>query len=239
MIADLRAAPDGSVVVLHGCAHNPTGVDPTPAQWGAIADLCAAKQLVPFFDVAYQGFATGDLEGDAAAPRLFAARGLELFVAQSYSKNLGLYAERIGALNLLASDAAAAARALSQLKRIARAQYSNPPVHGARLVAEIVSDPALFAAWKAELAGMAGRIKSVRQQLHDALAALNPDRDWSFVVKQIGMFSYTGLSPAQVENMIGKHHIYMTKDGRISLAGLNSAKVPYVAAAMDDSFRNY
>ena len=141
-MADIKAAPDGSVLVLHGCAHNPTGVDPTVEQWSAIADVCQAKQLVPFFDVAYQGFATGDLEADAAAPRLFAARGLELFVAQSYSKNLGLYAERIGALNLLAADAADAGRALSQLKRIARAQYSNPPVHGARLVAEILADRA-------------------------------------------------------------------------------------------------
>ena len=237
-MADLGAAPEGSVVVLHGCAHNPTGVDPTVAQWSAIAELCTQRRLVPFFDVAYQGFATGDLEGDAAAPRLFAAKGLELFVAQSYSKNLGLYAERIGALNLLTADAGAAGRALSQLKRIARAQYSNPPVHGARLVAEILNDPQLFAAWKAELAGMAGRIKAVRQQLHEALQRLAPERDWSFVVKQIGMFSFTGLTPPQVENMIGKHHIYMTKDGRISLAGLNSAKVEYVAAAMVDSARN-
>jgi aspartate aminotransferase len=142
LIADLQAAPEGSVIVLHGCAHNPTGVDPTPAQWGAIADVCAARRHLPFFDVAYQGFATGDLEADAAAPRLFAARGLELLVAQSYSKNLGLYAERIGALNFLASDAAAGARALSQLKRIARAMYSNPPAHGARLVAEILGDRA-------------------------------------------------------------------------------------------------
>jgi hypothetical protein len=141
-MADLGAAPEGSVIVLHGCAHNPTGVDPTLAQWGAIADLCIARKFVPFFDVAYQGFATGDLEGDAAAPRLFAARGMELFVAQSYSKNLGLYAERIGALNLLAAGAPEVGRALSQLKRIARAQYSNPPVHGARLVAEIVGDRA-------------------------------------------------------------------------------------------------
>ena len=141
-MADLSAAPEGSVIVLHGCAHNPTGVDPTLAQWSVIADLCIARRFVPFFDVAYQGFATGDLEGDAAAPRLFASRGMELFVAQSYSKNLGLYAERIGALNLLSAGVPEAGRALSQLKRIARAQYSNPPVHGARLVAEIVGDRA-------------------------------------------------------------------------------------------------
>ncbi len=142
LLADIKAAPEGSIIVLHGCAHNPTGIDPTPAQWGAIADVCIARKHVPFFDVAYQGFATGDLEADAFAPRLFAERGLELFVAQSYSKNLGLYAERIGALNVLLSDKAATGPVLSQLKRIARSMYSNPPVHGARLVAEIVGDGA-------------------------------------------------------------------------------------------------
>lgn len=159
--------------------------------------------------------------------------------SQSYSKNMGLYAERIGALNLVLAESASTQPVLSQLKRIARAMYSNPPVHGARLVAEIVGDAALFEAWKGELAGMAGRIKAVRQQLFAALTKLNPDKDWSFVVKQIGMFSFTGLSPAQVENMIGKHKVFMTKDGRISLAGLNSAKVDFVAAAIDDSYRNY
>lgn len=140
MVADLSAAAPGSIVILHGCAHNPTGIDPSASQWGAIADVCASRSLVPFFDVAYQGFASGDLEVDAASVRLFASRGFEMFVSQSYSKNMGLYAERIGALNVLLADPAATQPVLSQLKRVARAMYSSPPVHGARLVAEILGD---------------------------------------------------------------------------------------------------
>jgi len=142
MLADLGAAPEGSVVVLHGCAHNPTGIDPSGEQWAALAELCARRRLLPFFDVAYQGFASGDLDVDAAAPRLFAAAGLELLVAQSYSKNLGLYSDRVGALNVLLADARTAPAVLSQLKRIARSMYSNPPAHGAKLVAEVLGDGA-------------------------------------------------------------------------------------------------
>jgi aspartate aminotransferase, chloroplastic len=239
MVADLTAAPAGSVVLLHGCAHNPTGIDPTEAQWGELAALCASRQLLPFFDVAYQGFASGSLEKDAFAPRLFASRGLELLVAQSYSKNMGLYCERVGALSVLLSDKAAVQPVLGQLKRIARAMYSNPPAHGARLVAEILGDAELSEAWTVELAAMAGRIHSVRVQLYEALCALNPSHNWRFVMDQIGMFSFTGLTPAQVENMTARHKIFMTKDGRISLAGLSSAKVPLVAAALDDSIKNH
>jgi aspartate aminotransferase len=237
MIADLEAAADGSIVVLHGCAHNPTGIDPTPAQWAKVADVCLAKKLIPFFDVAYQGFATGDLDADAAAPRLFASRGLEMFVAQSYSKNLGLYSERVGALNVVLASSAQAPAVLSQLKRAARPNYSNPPAQGAKIVSTIVGDAAMFARWKQELKGMAGRIAGVRTKLRAALEARAPGRDWGFVTAQIGMFSFTGLAPAQVENMTNKWHIYMTKDGRISLAGLSSAKVEYVADALVDSFK--
>ncbi|KAF8072598.1 Aspartate aminotransferase P2 [Scenedesmus sp. PABB004] len=280
MTADLNAAPDGSIVLLHGCAHNPTGVDPTPEQWQAIADLCKAKGHMPFFDVAYQGFATGDLDKDAFAPRLFVESGLEVMVAQSYSKNLGLYGERVGALNVVLSDAdvraapraggaargpaapppaAATARGrvaphraaprcaaapqaakavLSQLKRLARAIWSNPPTHGARIAAEVVGDPAMFELWKSEMAAMAGRIAGVRGELQAALTERCPERDWSFVTRQIGMFSFTGMTPAQVDNMTNKHAVYMTRDGRISLAGLSSAKVPYLADAIVDSVRN-
>ena len=258
MMADLLAAPQGSVVLLHGCAHNPTGIDPTGTQWAELAALCASRKLLPFFDVAYQGFASGDLEVDAAAPRLFTAAGLELLVAQSYSKNLGLYCERIGALSVVLADASAVQPVLGQLKRIARSMYSNPPAHGARLVAEILGDGAisdgagsrppqadlsitveLLASWKVELAAMAGRIQSVRRQLFDSLSALHPGHDWHFVVNQIGMFSFTGLSPAQVENMTARHKVFMTKDGRISLAGLSSAKVSHVAAALVDSILHF
>lgn len=238
MLRDVEAAPDGSVFVLHGCAHNPTGVDPTMEEWKAIADAMEKKGHVPFFDVAYQGFASGNLEEDAAAVRLFAERGIEFFCAQSYSKNLGLYGERVGAINAVLADADAAKKTLSQLNRIARAMYSNPPVHGARIASTVIGDAELFARWNEEMGEMAGRIKTVRGMLYDELVKLNPDKDWSFVTRQIGMFSYTGLNPAQVENMTEKHAIYMTKDGRISLAGLSQAKCAYLANAMDDSFRN-
>lgn len=238
MTDDLNSAPDGSVVVLHGCAHNPTGIDPTKEQWTQIADLVERKNLFPFFDVAYQGFASGSLDEDAYAPRYFVERGIEIFVAQSYSKNLGLYAERVGAINFVSRDKDSATKVLSQMKRIARAIWSNPPVHGAAIAAEVVGTPELFAEWKEEMQMMAGRIKTVRQKLYDEISKINSDRDWSFILKQIGMFSFTGLTPEQVENMTNKHHIYMTKDGRISLAGLPSSKAEFLAKAIDDSVRN-
>ncbi|KAL8171115.1 hypothetical protein V2J09_022919 [Rumex salicifolius] len=254
MIADIKAAPNGSFILLHGCAHNPTGIDPTPEQWEKIADVIQEKNHIPFFDVAYQGFASGSLDEDASSVRLFAARGMEIFVAQSYSKNLGLYAERIGALNVVCSSAEAAAswklgiafrpkaggrKLRSQLKRIARPMYSNPPVHGARIVANVVGSPDLFNEWKEEMEMMAGRIKSVRQKLYDSLSAKDKSgKDWSFILKQIGMFSFTGLNKTQSESMSNKWHVYMTKDGRISLAGLSSAKCEYLADAILDSYYN-
>ncbi|KAK3438098.1 hypothetical protein EUGRSUZ_C02721 [Eucalyptus grandis] len=239
MIADIKDAPEGSFILLHGCAHNPTGIDPNPEQWEKIANVIQKKNHIPFFDVAYQGFASGSLDPDAGSVRLFAARGMELLVAQSYSKNLGLYAERIGAINVVCSTADAATRVKSQLKQLARLMYSNPPVHGAKIVANIVSDPALFNDWKAEMEMMAGRIKNVRQKLNDSLSAKDKSgKDWSFILKQIGMFSFTGLSKTQSENMTNKWHVYMTKDGRISLAGLNLAKCEYLADAIVDSYHN-
>eukprot|EP00271_Cylindrocystis_brebissonii_P009766 TRINITY_DN24_c0_g1_i2.p1 TRINITY_DN24_c0_g1~~TRINITY_DN24_c0_g1_i2.p1 ORF type:complete len:414 (-),score=103.87 TRINITY_DN24_c0_g1_i2:1053-2294(-) len=239
MLADLQAAPTGSVIVLHGCAHNPTGVDPTREQWEGIADVIERKNHLAFFDVAYQGFASGSLDADAASVRRFVQRGLEMLVSQSYSKNLGLYSERVGAINAVMANAEVANRVKSQLKRLARAMYSNPPVHGARIVASVVGDPALFKEWREEMAVMAGRIATVRQQLYDHLRAKDRSggrKDWSFVLKQIGMFSFTGLSPSQVEHMGRQWHVYMTKDGRISLAGLSSAKAEYLADAIIDSY---
>ncbi|XVF48300.1 hypothetical protein PTKIN_Ptkin03bG0179300 [Pterospermum kingtungense] len=239
MIADIKAAPEGSFILLHGCAHNPTGIDPTPEQWGIIANVIQEKNHIPFFDIAYQGFASGSLDADAASVRMFVAHGMEVIAAQSYSKNLGLYAERIGALNVVCSSPDAAARVKSQLKRIARPMYSNPPVHGARLVANIVGDSALFKEWNEEMEMMAGRIKNVRHKLFDSLSSKDKSgKDWSFVLKQIGMFSFTGLSKAQCDNMTNKWHVYMTKDGRISLAGLSLAKCEYLADAIIDSYHN-
>ncbi|KAK3252020.1 L-asparaginase 1 [Cymbomonas tetramitiformis] len=238
MMEDIKGAPDGSIIVLHGCAHNPTGVDPTKEQWEEIASLCQEKGHLPFFDVAYQGFASGSLEEDAFAPRMFAEKGLEFLCSQSYSKNLGLYGERVGAINAVVNDAAVATRVASQMKRQARAMYSNPPVHGARIVSEVVGDEDMFNEWKAEMEMMSGRIKSVRGKLYDYLCEKMPEKDWSFVTRQIGMFSFTGLTPAQVENMTNKWEVYMTKDGRISLAGLSAAKAEYLADAIVDSIKN-
>ncbi|RYR55267.1 hypothetical protein Ahy_A06g030505 [Arachis hypogaea] len=239
MIEDIKAAPEGTFVLLHGCAHNPTGIDPTPEQWEKIADVIQQKNHIPFFDVAYQGFASGSLDEDAASVRLFVARGMEVLVAQSYSKNLGLYAERIGAMNVISSSSESATRVKSQLKRLARPMYSNPPVHGARIVANVVGTPVLFDEWKAEMEMMAGRIKNVRQKLYDSISSKDKSgKDWSFILKQIGMFSYTGLNKNQSDNMTNKWHVYMTKDGRISLAGLSLAKCEYLADAIIDSYHN-
>ena len=239
MVEDISNSPNGSVILLHGCAHNPTGIDPTKEQWAKIADVIEQKGHMPFFDVAYQGFASGSLVEDAFAPRYFESRGMELMVAQSYSKNLGLYAERVGALNIVTRDAATTTRVLSQMKRLARAIWSNPPVHGARIVAEVVNNEDLFKEWEGEMELMSGRIKHVRQVLREKLEALNPEKDWSFITSQIGMFTYTGCTVPQVENMTNKWHVYMTKDGRISLAGLSVAKCQWLAEAIDDSVRNH
>jgi len=238
MKEDIKAAPDGSVIVLHGCAHNPTGIDPTREQWEEIREICKAKKHLPFFDVAYQGFASGDLDTDSYAPRLFVDGGCEIMCSQSYSKNLGLYGERIGALNLVVSDKDTCGRVLSQLKRIARAMYSNPPVHGARIVSTVIGDDALFNEWKDEMKMMSGRIDSVRVALRKELEQLDSSRDWSFVTSQIGMFSFTGLSKEQSQYMADKWAIYMTLDGRISLAGLSSGKVAYLASALVDALKN-
>lgn len=239
MLEDIERAPSGSVILLHGCAHNPTGIDPTKEQWAAIADVIEKKGHLAFFDVAYQGFASGSLVEDAYAPRYFESRGLEFLVAQSYSKNLGLYGERVGALNVITKDSETAGKVLSQLKRLARAIWSNPPVHGARIVAEVVGNPELFKEWEGEMELMSGRIKNVRKVLRENLEKLNPERDWSFITSQIGMFTYTGCTVPQVENMTNKWHVYMTKDGRISLAGLSLAKCEWLAEAIDDSVRNH
>ncbi|KAH9330590.1 hypothetical protein KI387_002698, partial [Taxus chinensis] len=229
MLADIKAAPNGSFILLHGCAHNPTGIDPTLEQWEKIADVIQEKKQTAFFDVAYQGFGSGNFDEDAASVRLFVNRGMEIFVAQSYSKNLGLYAERIGAINVVCSSSDTANRVKSQLKRLARPMYSNPPVHGARIVVNVVGNPAMFDEWKSEMALMVGRIKGVRQRLYDYLSAKDKSgKDWSFVLQ----------TDWHIDNMTNKWHVYMTKDGRISLAGLSWAKFEYLADAIIDSYHN-
>lgn len=233
LLEDLAACPPGSVVVLHSCAHNPTGVDPTHAQWERILDVIAAHALVPVFDTAYQGFATGDLDADAFVVRAAYARGLEFVATQSFAKNMGLYAERVGAMHVALRDGANAAAVLSQLKRLVRGMYSNPPVHGARIAAMILRTPDLHAMWLEELRGMSGRIAEMRRALHAELVRLGaPAGAWDHVLTQIGMFSFTGLSVEACDSLVRDHHIYLLNNGRISVPGLTSATVPYVANAI-------
>ena len=232
LMADLEAMPEGAVVLLHAVAHNPTGVDPTRAQWGAVAEVMQRRRLFPWFDVAYQGFASGDPDEDAWAVRDFAARGLEMLVSQSFAKNFGLYCERVGALHALCADRGSAAAVLSNVEAIVRPMYSNPPAHGARVVARVLGDAALCASWRAELLAAMRRVQRMRQLLRAALEARATPGDWSHVTSQIGMFSYTGLSEPQCRRMVEEFHVYMLASGRINVAGLNEATVPVLADAM-------
>jgi aspartate aminotransferase len=232
LLADLRAMPEGSVVMLHAVAHNPTGVDPTRAQWAQIADVVAKRKLFTWFDLAYQGFASGDPDADAWAVRDFAARGLEMLVCQSFAKNMGLYCERVGALHVLAADARSAAAVLTHVEVIARPMYSNPPAHGARVVAAVLGTPALDAEWRAELAGAMARVARMRAALRAALEARGTPGDWSHITAQAGMFSFTGLTPAQADRMVDDFHVYMLRSGRINVAGLSEATIDIAADAM-------
>ncbi|KAK4370241.1 hypothetical protein RND71_009716 [Anisodus tanguticus] len=232
LLDDLAAAPAGAIVLLHACAHNPTGVDPTVDQWENIRQLMRSKGLLPFFDSAYQGFASGNLDADAQSVRMFVVDGGECLAAQSYAKNMGLYGERVGALSIVCKDADVASRVESQLKLVIRPMYSNPPIHGASIVATILKDRQMYNEWTVELKAMADRIISMRQQLFDAMQARGTPGDWSHIIKQIGMFTFTGLNAEQVSFMTREYHIYMTSDGRISMAGLSSRTVPHLADAM-------
>ncbi|KAK9441904.1 aminotransferase [Metarhizium brunneum] len=228
------AAAPGDVVLLHACAHNPTGVDPTKDQWTRVADVCEKKGLFP------QGFASGDLAEDAWAVRHFLERDtLEMAVAQSFSKNMGLYGERVGALHLLCRTSMAADKAKGHLSRFQRGQISQPPTTGARLAATILSDPELFQEWLLDLREMSGRIRQMRRALHDELVALGTPGRWDHVISQIGMFSYTGLTPEQVVSIQENSHVYILKSGRISVAGLNTNNVKHVAEAIDAAVRKH
>lgn len=231
-IEDLKNAPDASVILLHACAHNPTGLDPTPQQWESICNIIKEKRHVTLFDCAYQGFATGDLDRDAQAIRMFVEKGLELFVCQSFAKNTGLYGERVGTLNVVCSNDKAATNVLSQLKTLIRANYSNPPGHGAYIVSLLLNRKELFDEWVSELKLMSGRIDQMRTMLHQALKDKGVNMD--HLKTQIGMFSYTGLTSSQVELMKSKFHIYLTSDGRVSLPGLSTKTVHYLANSIVD-----
>jgi len=238
MCADLNTASRGDVVLLHACAHNPTGVDPTQAQWNKIADICESRGLLALFDSAYQGYGSGDLVQDRYAVELFAKRGLSFMIAQSYSKNLGLYGERVGCASVVCKSAAAAKNVQSQLCGIVRPMWSNPPKHGCYIVKKILNDPTLYKEWQIELKFMVRRILSMRSAIRKGLEGLNTPGTWNHITDQIGMFSFTGLTADQVMYVRNKYHIYMLKSGRISIAGLSTKTVDYFNKAVDEAIRN-
>jgi len=231
MLSSLKTLPAGAIVLLHACCHNPTGADLDNAQWEQVAAVVNERGLVPFLDMAYQGFADS-LDQDATAVRRFAAACPVLFVSSSFSKSLSLYGERVGALSIVTQNADEAARALSQLKRVIRTNYSNPPTHGGQTVATVLTTPELRVLWESELDGMRNRIKVMRQALVDKVRGLRADFDLSFVIQQRGMFSYSGLSPEQVGRLRSEFSVYAIDSGRICVAALNTRNIDYVAQAI-------
>lgn len=231
MKAKLNALPAGSIVVLHACCHNPTGADMTEEQWRETIEAIRARGLVAFVDMAYQGFADGIAE-DALALNLFSASGLQFFVASSFSKSFSLYGERVGALSIVTASKDETARVMSQVKRVIRTNYSNPPTHGGAVVAAVLSNPELRQMWETELAGMRDRIRAMRMSLVEKLKAKGVAKDFSFVNKQRGMFTYTGLSAEQVERLQSEFGVYAVSTGRICIAALNTKNINYVADAI-------
>ena len=231
MASALEKLPAGAIVVLHACCHNPTGVDLNPEQWSRVIEIVRRRGLVPFLDLAYQGFGDG-IDADGAIVRRFADAMSSVFVASSFSKSFSLYGERVGALSILAASADEAARVLSQIKRIVRTNYSNPPTHGGQVVASVLTTPELRTLWEKELGGMRERIKAMRTALVDGIHARAPGADFGFILAQRGMFSYTGLSKAQVDRLREEYSIYAIDTGRICVAALNSANVKIVAEAI-------
>jgi len=238
MIGTLRSqAKDGSMVLLHACAHNPTGVDPTREQWKEIAKVVKEKRLIPLMDSAYQGYASGDLEYDAWATRFFESEGFEFFMCQSFAKNLGLYGERIGCVHIVCNSASEAKVVTSQMNLVIRPMYSSPPKHGALIVCKVLGNPERMAKWRHELKAMADRILEVRALLRKGLEEKGTPGPWNHITDQIGMFSFTGLAPSECERLISQHHIYLLKSGRISLAGLNRSNVQYMIDSIDEARR--
>lgn len=231
MVKSLSSMAPGTIVVLHACCHNPTGADLTPAQWDQIIALTAAKGLVPFLDMAYQGFGDG-IDADSFALRQYVASGQTLFVSSSFSKSFSLYGERVGALSIVTQNADETTRVLSQVKRTVRTNYSNPPTHGGAVVAMVLATPDLRQMWEGELAQMRERIKAMRQGLADGLKAQGVAQDFGFVTSQRGMFSYTGLSQAQVDRLREEFAVYAIGTGRVCIAALNTHNLPYVCRSI-------
>ena len=230
MLAFFLSLPENSVLLLHPCCHNPTGVDLTHAQWDAVLEVVQTRKLIPFMDIAYQGFGE-DMDHDAYAIRKAVEMGLPLFVSNSFSKNLSLYGERVGGLSVVCPTADEAALVFGQLKATVRRIYSSPPAHGGYITAEVMNTPELFAQWQGEVGEMRDRIRAMRQKLHAVLSAKLPQKNFDYFIKQRGMFSYTGLSPEQVQRLQDEFAVYLVASGRMCVAGLNEANIDYVANA--------
>ncbi len=231
MLAALKALPAHSIVLLHACCHNPTGVDLTRAQWAELIPVIQQGKLIPYVDTAYQGFGDG-IEEDAYAVRALAASGASFFIANSFSKSMSVYGERCGALSVVCPDAKQAENVLGQMKFTVRRNYSSPPIHGGQIVAHVLADADLRPMWQAELAAMRTRILAMRQSLHEVISAKVPGRNFDYFLTQRGMFSYTGLSATQVDRLRDQYAVYLVRSGRICVAGLNSGNVERSAQAM-------
>ena len=229
MLEDLDKAPNEQIVLLHVCAHNPTGVDPTNEQWGKILEVVKRKNHFVMFDSAYQGFASGDLKKDAYAIDLFTKTYDRILLCQSFAKNFGIYGERAGTLSVVTGSKTENEVVMSRLKQIARPIWSNPPIHGARLINCVLENPELVKEWHRELKVMSGRMFDMRQGLYNRLVQSGSKHSWKHVIDQIGMFAYTGLNKEMVEELRNKYAIYMTADGRISICGLNTKNLDYIA----------
>lgn len=231
MLKALHQAPANTIIVLHACCHNPTGVDLDAAQWKQIVEICSTRQLIPFLDMAYQGFGES-IEADGLAVNLFAASDISFLVSSSFSKSFSLYGERVGALSLVTASKDESNRVLSQIKRVIRTNYSNPPTHGGTIVATVLNTPELRKMWEQELGEMRDRIRAMRTGLVEGLKKRGVAQDFSFVTRQRGMFSYSGLTSAQVDQLRDKYGIYAVNTGRICLAAMNSKNLDYTADAI-------
>ena len=234
MLNDIKACPEGSVILLHNCAHNPTGVDPTEDEWDQLVSVMLEKKLLPLFDNAYQGFVSGNPTIDAFAVRRFAEAGLEMLIACSFSKNFGLYGERAGALHVVTKSTEGLPQVASQLRVCSRALYSTCPAFGARIVASVLGDEKINRQWENDCMTMATRLNDVRQDLYTKLIEMNVKGTWNHVIKQRGMFSYTGIPKDIVDRLKNEYHIYMLGNGRISLAGLNKGNTARFVTALQE-----
>ncbi len=231
MRAALERVPDGDIVLLHGCCHNPTGVDPTPEQWQAIMDVFTRRSIIPFLDFAYQGFGLG-LEEDAFAVRLFASAGVEMIVSSSFSKNFGLYRERVGALTVVTGNGEAASAVMSRIKQTVRTNYSNPPAHGSKVVELVLGEPDLRHLWEQEVVEMRDRIHEMRRLFVETLKKYGVKRNFDFLLQQKGMFSFSGIGKEEVRRLRNEYGIYIVESGRINVAAMTRAKMDYLCRSI-------